>query len=66
LLINEENGVEVESGPKMYYCVDCCLKKGYAQYREEKGELVLTFFPGELPSVKQDVESSSERENGGE
>ncbi len=26
-------------------CVDCCLKKGYAGYKEEKkGERVLTFF----------------------
>ena len=26
-------------------CVDCCLKKGYASYKEEKkGERVLTFF----------------------
>ena len=26
-------------------CVDCCLKKGYARYKEEKkGEKVLTFF----------------------
>jgi len=26
-------------------CVDCCLKKGYAGYKEEKkGEQVLTFF----------------------
>jgi len=27
------------------YCVDCCLEKGYARYKEEKGERVLTFFP---------------------
>jgi len=27
------------------FCVDCCLKKGYARYKEEKkGERVLTFF----------------------
>ncbi len=26
-------------------CIDCCLKKGYASYKEEKkGERVLTFF----------------------
>jgi hypothetical protein len=25
--------------------VDCSLKKGYAHYKEEKGERVLTFFP---------------------
>jgi hypothetical protein len=47
LMVDEENGVEVESGEKSRYCVDCCLEKGYAQYREEKGERVLTFFPSE-------------------
>jgi hypothetical protein len=47
LIVEEEDGVEVEGGQKSYYCVDCCLNKGYAKYREEKGELVLTFFPGE-------------------
>jgi len=25
-------------------CVACCLKKGYAGYKEEKKEKVLTFF----------------------
>jgi len=25
-------------------CVDCCLKKGYADYKQEKGERVTTFF----------------------
>ena len=27
------------------YCIDCCVKKGYAEYREEKGEKILTVFP---------------------
>ena len=26
------------------YCVDCSLKRGYATYRLEKGEKVLTFL----------------------
>ena len=47
LVVDEENGVEVESGQKSHYCIDCCLKKDYAEYREEKGEQVLTFFPRE-------------------
>ncbi len=47
LAVDEEDGVEVESGKTSYYCVDCCLEKGYAEYREEKGERVLTFFPSE-------------------
>ncbi len=45
LVVDEENGVEVESGQKSHYCLDCCLKKGYAEYREDKGVRVLTFFP---------------------
>ncbi len=48
LAIDEEGGIEVEKGKTSRYCVDCCLKKGYAHYREEKGEQILTFFP-ELP-----------------
>ena len=27
------------------FCVDCCLKRGYAHYRDEKGKRVLTFLP---------------------
>jgi len=26
------------------FCVKCCVKKKYAEYREEKGDKVLTFF----------------------
>jgi len=44
LAIDEENGVEVEEGTTMRYCVECCLKKGYAHYKMEKGEKVLSFF----------------------
>ena len=45
LATDEQNGVEVEEGETSRYCVDCCIKKGYARYREEKGEQILTFFP---------------------
>lgn len=45
LAIDEKDGIEVEDGPTVHYCVDCALKKGYATYREEKGEKILTFFP---------------------
>ena len=45
LAIDEEGGVEVEKGKISRYCVDCCLKKGYAYYKIEKGERILTFFP---------------------
>jgi len=44
LAIDEEEGVEVEEGKTSRYCVECSLKKGYACYKEEKGERVLTFF----------------------
>jgi len=47
LIVDEEDGVEVENGKKSCYCVDCCEQKGYVRYSEEKGEKVLTFFPSE-------------------
>lgn len=53
LAVDEEGGVEVEKGKTSHYCVDCCLKKGYARYREEKGEQILTFFP-EPTSIDQE------------
>ena len=37
--------IEETEGVILRLCVDCCLKKGYARYKEEKkGERVLTFF----------------------
>jgi len=45
LAIDEEDGVEVEKGEIARYCVGCALEKGYAYYKEEKGEKILTFFP---------------------
>ena len=45
LAIDEEEGVEVEEGKIAYYCVECALQKGYAHYKEEKGERALSFFP---------------------
>ena len=45
LVIDEEEGIEVEKGKTVRYCVDCCLKKGYAHYKTEKGAQILTFFP---------------------
>ena len=42
LLISKEGDKETK---RLCYCVDCCLDKGYAQYkRAEKGEQILTFF----------------------
>ena len=51
LLIDEEDGTETEGGKSSCYCTNCSLEKDYAEYREEKGERVLTFFPGETYSV---------------
>ncbi len=44
LAIDEKDGVEDEEGDTKHYCVECCLKKGLARYKEEKGERILTFF----------------------
>ena len=44
LVIDEEDGVEVEEGKTMRYCVECSLEKGYAHYKIEKGTQALTFF----------------------
>lgn len=45
LAITEEDGVEVNEGGQLtHYCVDCALDKGYASYKDEKDEKVLTFF----------------------
>ncbi|MFH1647077.1 MAG: hypothetical protein ABID71_05295 [Chloroflexota bacterium] len=44
LAIDEKDGLEDDEGEMKRYCVECALKKGYAHYKEEKGERVLTFF----------------------
>ena len=36
--------IEETEGVILRLCVACCLKKGYAGYKEEKKEKVLTFF----------------------
>lgn len=37
--------IEEKEGGTQRFCVDCCLSRGYADYKTEKGEQVLTFFP---------------------
>jgi len=37
--------IEGEDASELRLCADCSLEKGYAHYKEEKGERVLTFFP---------------------
>lgn len=48
LLIDEEDGEESEGGTRSSYCLPCSLDRGYAEYREEKNERILTFFPADL------------------
>lgn len=36
--------IEEAEGAALRLCSDCCLKKGYADYKQEKGEQVITFF----------------------
>ncbi|MBM4447894.1 MAG: hypothetical protein FJ015_01480 [Chloroflexi bacterium] len=49
LVVDERDGMENEDGETRRYCVECCLKKGYAQYKTEKGEQVLTFLESGVP-----------------
>ena len=51
LAVDERDGVEVEQGETSRYCIDCCLKKGYARYEGEKSGEALTFFPE--PKIKE-------------
>jgi len=46
VMVDEDaKGVEVEKGGKsVRYCLDCAQKKGYAHYKEIKGEMMLTFL----------------------
>ena len=46
VMVDEDaKGKEVDKGGKsVRYCVECAIKKGYAHYKEEKGEKILTFF----------------------
>ena len=45
LAVVEKEGVEAEEGETKHYCVDCSLAKGYARYKQERGERILSFFP---------------------
>jgi len=48
LIVHEEDGVESETGQRRSYCVRCSEERGYTEYRGEKNEQVLTFFPAEI------------------
>ncbi len=62
MIIDEEESTELEGGEKKYYCMDCSLDKGYARYREEKGQRVLTFFPEDI-STGAPEETPATQEN---
>jgi len=47
--------LEETDGTTLRLCVDCSLKKGYAYYKQEKGEQVLTFFPEEFKNTLEQV-----------
>lgn len=36
--------VDEAEGITLRLCIDCSLKRGYARYKVERGETVLTFF----------------------
>lgn len=36
--------IDSKEGESQRYCVDCCLTRGYASYRTEGGEKILTFL----------------------
>jgi sulfur relay (sulfurtransferase) complex TusBCD TusD component (DsrE family) len=44
MAIDKEDGVEVEKGVTVRYCIQCALENGYAHYKDDKGEKILTFF----------------------
>ena len=46
VMVDEDaKGNEVERGGKsVRYCIECAQKKGYAHYKEIKGEMMLTFL----------------------
>ncbi len=58
LAVDETDGVEADDGATVIYCVKCALEKGYAHYREAKGEMTLTFFPE--PEISLESESGQE------
>ncbi len=43
--------IEETEGSELHLCVDCCQKKGYADYKVEKGQQVLTLLASKLEGV---------------
>ena len=46
LSVEETKGKEAEEGGKtVHYCIECAQEKGYAYYKADKDEKILTVFP---------------------
>ena len=60
VMVDEDaNGEEVVKGGKsVRYCVECAKKKGYAHYKEIKGEMVLTFLRESDSSISMPSDKS--------
>lgn len=59
LAVDEEDGVEAEKGNTVHYCIQCALEKGYAHYKELKGDMILTFFPES--EISEEINISQEK-----
>ncbi len=44
LAIDAEDDAGAEKGRPTHYCVECALDRGYAYYKQDRGEKILTFF----------------------
>ena len=62
LMTDEEQTDEEENSKPAFYCLKCSQEKGYATYREEKGETVITFFPIEEQFTPEGLEKREDTE----
>lgn len=53
--------IDREDGTSERLCFDCSLKKGYARYKMERGELVLTFME---EGIEEKAEEKGEEKEG--
>lgn len=61
--------IDKEDGTTERLCFDCALKKGYARYKMERGELVLTFMEeevGQKGEAKGEEQEAEKKEATGE
>ncbi len=54
--------IDREDGTSERLCFDCSLKKGYARYKMEHGELVLTFMEEGVEEKGEEKEAAKEEE----